>query len=115
MTLQVGKGGSPSKGGSGKRINAAEVSDFLSEMFEGLLTEEQMGVAMQPSAIIQAGLLPHQQEALAWMVQRENNSALPPFWEPHKVWSAVGAMLKPCLCPPGGACPCTLPQDSETA
>jgi hypothetical protein len=25
-------------------------------------------------------LFPHQMEALAWMIQRENSNALPPFW-----------------------------------
>lgn len=25
-------------------------------------------------------LFPHQREALAWMVERENSSSLPPFW-----------------------------------
>ena len=26
-------------------------------------------------------LLPHQKQALAWMVSRENSNDLPPFWE----------------------------------
>lgn len=26
-------------------------------------------------------LLPHQKQALAWMILRENNNDLPPFWE----------------------------------
>ena len=36
-----------------------------------------------PAAVeILKPLYPHQQEALAWMVKRENTNALPPFWEP---------------------------------
>lgn len=39
--------------------------------------------ALMPAAPeIVKPLYPHQQEALAWMVNRENTSALPPFWEP---------------------------------
>lgn len=29
-------------------------------------------------------LLPHQKQALAWMISRENNKELPPFWEKRK-------------------------------
>ncbi|KAH9316639.1 hypothetical protein KI387_025266 [Taxus chinensis] len=36
---------------------------------------------MEPGTIVVAGLLQHQKEALAWMVQRENSMMLPPFWE----------------------------------
>lgn len=30
---------------------------------------------------IETPLLPHQKQALAWMVSRENSEELPPFWE----------------------------------
>lgn len=33
-----------------------------------------------PDAEVATPLYPHQQEALAWMIERENSSQLPPFW-----------------------------------
>jgi SWI/SNF-related matrix-associated actin-dependent regulator of chromatin subfamily A3 len=35
---------------------------------------------MDASDEVLSQLLPHQQEALAWMVNRENSNSLPPFW-----------------------------------
>lgn len=35
---------------------------------------------MEPSPDILSPLFPHQKEALAWMVQRENKEELPPWW-----------------------------------
>jgi SWI/SNF-related matrix-associated actin-dependent regulator of chromatin subfamily A3 len=35
---------------------------------------------MDASDEVLSQLFPHQQEALAWMVQRENSNGLPPFW-----------------------------------
>jgi SWI/SNF-related matrix-associated actin-dependent regulator of chromatin subfamily A3 len=35
---------------------------------------------MDASDEVLSQLFPHQQEALAWMVSRENSSSLPPFW-----------------------------------
>lgn len=37
---------------------------------------------MPAAAEVTKPLYPHQQEALAWMVDREILNALPPFWEP---------------------------------
>lgn len=34
--------------------------------------------------VITTGLFPHQKQALAWMVSRENTDELPPFWEQTK-------------------------------
>nr|KAF6477649.1 helicase like transcription factor [Molossus molossus] len=36
---------------------------------------------MEPAEAIETPLLPHQKQALAWMVSRENSRELPPFWE----------------------------------
>lgn len=36
--------------------------------------------AMHPADVVVSQLFPHQREALAWMVARENSSSLPPFW-----------------------------------
>ena len=46
------------------------------------ITEEGPRQLMPAAAEILAPLYPHQQEALAWMVDRENINALPPFWAP---------------------------------
>ncbi len=35
---------------------------------------------MQPNAEVATPLYAHQQEALAWMIERENSGRLPPFW-----------------------------------
>jgi SWI/SNF-related matrix-associated actin-dependent regulator of chromatin subfamily A3 len=35
---------------------------------------------MDASDEVLSQLFPHQQEALAWMVNRENSNGLPPFW-----------------------------------
>jgi hypothetical protein len=53
-------------------------------MFDDILAESATVRRMEPPAeVIRTPLLPHQQEALAWMVDRENNDRLPPFWEIH--------------------------------
>ena len=46
------------------------------------ITEDGPGALMPAAAEIVKPLYPHQQEALAWMINRENTNALPPFWEP---------------------------------
>lgn len=38
--------------------------------------------AMDPDDEVLSQLFPHQRVALAWMVERENRAALPPFWVP---------------------------------
>ena len=64
---------------------AAQVEDSLSRMFDDILAEGGMVRRMEPPvATIRTPLLPHQQEALAWMVDRENSDRLPPFWEVQK-------------------------------
>lgn len=72
-------------------VGKEQVSDFLSRMFDDILAEELSVPTMKASEKIVTPLLDHQREALAWMVQRENNSVLPPFWEPHKVCLAAAA------------------------
>ncbi|OWK06174.1 HLTF, partial [Cervus elaphus hippelaphus] len=42
---------------------------------------------------IETPLLPHQKQALAWMVSRENSEELPPFWEQRRA-SAVESSKK---------------------
>lgn len=54
----------------------------VDEIFDSLiLNQSKVGAAMDPSPLITTQLYPHQREALAWLVGRENSSELPPFWE----------------------------------
>ena len=46
------------------------------------ITEDGPRALMPAAAEILKPLYPHQQEALAWMVNRENTNAMTPFWEP---------------------------------
>lgn len=77
-------------------VSKEAASDFLSRMFDDILSEEAEARAMPAAAAITTPLLAHQREALAWMVERENNGALPPFWEPHKVRPAQSRSTAPC-------------------
>ncbi|KAJ4845681.1 hypothetical protein Tsubulata_003573 [Turnera subulata] len=43
--------------------------------------EGQMGHLEPPTEVIKSPLFPHQKEALWWLVNRENSTELPPFWE----------------------------------
>jgi hypothetical protein len=62
-----------------------QVEDSLSRIFEDFLAASKEVALMEPGRRITTPLLRHQQEALAWMVGRENSGALPPFWQPHQV------------------------------
>ncbi|KAB0402366.1 hypothetical protein E2I00_007445, partial [Balaenoptera physalus] len=50
------------------------------KLFEDL-KEDDKTQEMEPAEAIETPLLPHQKQALAWMVSRENSKELPPFWE----------------------------------
>ncbi|XP_012975777.1 helicase-like transcription factor isoform X3 [Mesocricetus auratus] len=50
------------------------------KLFEDL-KEDSKTNEMEPSEAIETPLLPHQKQALAWMISRENSKDLPPFWE----------------------------------
>eukprot|EP01018_Ginkgo_biloba_P028525 Gb_13232 [translate_table: standard] len=65
-----------------KEINEEPVKDerTVDEIF-GSLNQSKKRQIMEPSAIVTSPLLQHQKEALAWMIQRENSSEFPPFWE----------------------------------
>lgn len=47
----------------------------------GSLNNPKKRQVMEPCELVTSALLQHQKEALAWMVQRENSSEFPPFWE----------------------------------
>ncbi|NXK07579.1 HLTF factor, partial [Herpetotheres cachinnans] len=54
-------------------------SDF-DKLFEDL-KEDDKTCEMEGAEAVGTLLLPHQKQALAWMVSRENSNDLPPFWE----------------------------------
>ena len=60
-----------------------EREDALDQLFAGLEAQKKAASSMDPGSIVTSPLYPHQKEALAWLVQRENSNALPPFWT-HK-------------------------------
>ena len=66
-----------------RRMAPAEREDALDQLFSRLETEKSERRALEPSSIVTSPLYPHQKEALAWLVARENANALPPFWT-HK-------------------------------
>lgn len=45
-----------------------------------LYTANEHKPQMDAADEVLSQLFPHQREALAWMVARENSNALPPFW-----------------------------------
>lgn len=47
----------------------------------GSLNNPKKRQSMEACELVTSTLLQHQKEALAWMVQRENSSELPPFWD----------------------------------
>ncbi|MBN3308021.1 HLTF factor, partial [Amia calva] len=57
-----------------------QLKSAFDKLFEDLMEEKTQ--EMEPTKVIfRTPLLPHQKQALAWMVLRENNNNLPPFWE----------------------------------
>lgn len=84
LSSQGSQGGS--QGGSTAALQPHAVQDSISRLFDDLLAESDTVARMAPPAErVVTPLLRHQQEALAWMVHRENSNALPPFWDVHKV------------------------------
>ncbi|XP_066564988.1 helicase-like transcription factor isoform X2 [Amia ocellicauda] len=56
-----------------------QLKSAFDKLFEDLMEEKTQ--EMEPTKAVRTPLLPHQKQALAWMVLRENNNNLPPFWE----------------------------------
>lgn len=88
----------------GVRLMApAEREDALDQLFTRLETEKSERRALEPSSIVTSPLYPHQKEALAWLVARENTNALPPFWT-HKgdtyenLLSSFKSKMRPNVC-----------------
>ncbi|XP_040283968.1 helicase-like transcription factor [Bufo bufo] len=62
------------------QLTLEQLKSEFDKLFEDL-KEDDKTQEMEPAKCIQTVLLPHQKQALAWMVSRENNTELPPFWE----------------------------------
>ncbi|XP_037381718.1 helicase-like transcription factor isoform X1 [Talpa occidentalis] len=62
------------------QMTAEQLKTEFDKLFEDL-KEDDKTHEMEPAEAIETPLLPHQKQALAWMVSRENSKELPPFWE----------------------------------
>lgn len=68
-----------------KTMDPTERQDALDQLFARLDEERRTIKTVTPSPVITSPLYPHQKEALAWMMERENNNTLPPFWTYDKL------------------------------
>ncbi|XP_012638282.1 helicase-like transcription factor isoform X2 [Microcebus murinus] len=62
------------------QMTTEQLKTEFDKLFEDL-KEDDKTHEMEPAEAIETPLLPHQKQALAWMVSRENSKELPPFWE----------------------------------
>ncbi|XP_023388923.1 helicase-like transcription factor isoform X6 [Pteropus medius] len=62
------------------QMTTEQLKTEFDKLFEDL-KEDDKTHEMEPAEAIETLLLPHQKQALAWMVSRENSKELPPFWE----------------------------------
>ncbi|XP_072263993.1 helicase-like transcription factor isoform X2 [Pyxicephalus adspersus] len=62
------------------QMTTEQLKTEFDKLFEDL-REEDKTRELEPSEAVETSLLPHQKQALAWMVSRENSNELPPFWE----------------------------------
>ncbi|XP_078266571.1 helicase-like transcription factor isoform X3 [Rhinoraja longicauda] len=62
------------------QMTAEQLKNEFDKIFEDL-KEHDKTMEMEPAKAVHTPLLPHQKQALAWMILRENNTDLPPFWE----------------------------------
>ncbi|XP_073915348.1 helicase-like transcription factor isoform X1 [Castor canadensis] len=62
------------------QMTAEQLKTEFDKLFEDL-KEDDKTHEMEPAEAIETPLLPHQKQALAWMISRENSKELPPFWE----------------------------------
>ncbi|GFR51517.1 hypothetical protein Agub_g13933, partial [Astrephomene gubernaculifera] len=86
-----GGGGGAAAGGSYVQVmSPSEVDRSLEKMFDDLHAASPLQLAMDPDPEVISPLFPHQRVALAWMVARENDSSLPPFWEEQRAGGGGG-------------------------
>ncbi|XP_069831488.1 helicase-like transcription factor [Dendropsophus ebraccatus] len=62
------------------RLTVEQLKTEFDKLFEDL-KEDDKTQELEPAKSVQTVLLPHQKQALAWMVSRENSTELPLFWE----------------------------------
>ncbi|XP_045440060.1 helicase-like transcription factor isoform X7 [Pipistrellus kuhlii] len=62
------------------QLTTEQLKTEFDKLFEDL-KEDDKTHEMEPAEAIETPLLPHQKQALAWMISRENSKELPPFWE----------------------------------
>ncbi|XP_062069334.1 helicase-like transcription factor isoform X6 [Lepus europaeus] len=62
------------------QMTTEQLKTEFDKLFEDL-KEDDKTQEMEPAEAVETPLLPHQKQALAWMVSRENSKELPPFWE----------------------------------
>ncbi|XP_034295161.1 helicase-like transcription factor isoform X1 [Pantherophis guttatus] len=62
------------------QMTTEQLKTEFDKLFEDL-KEEDKTCEMEAAKAVLTPLLPHQKQALAWMILRENNNDLPPFWE----------------------------------
>lgn len=62
------------------QLTVEQLKSEFDKLFEDL-KEDDKTQELEPAKSVQTALLPHQKQALAWMVSRENSEELPPFWE----------------------------------
>ncbi|NXE54631.1 HLTF factor, partial [Casuarius casuarius] len=61
-------------------LTTEQLKSEFDKLFEDL-KEDDKTCEMEGAEAVGTLLLPHQKQALAWMVSRENSDDLPPFWE----------------------------------
>ncbi|XP_054839603.1 helicase-like transcription factor [Eublepharis macularius] len=62
------------------QMTTEQLKTEFDKLFEDLKEDDKTREMEAAEAVI-TPLLPHQKQALAWMISRENNKELPPFWE----------------------------------
>nr|XP_056706370.1 helicase-like transcription factor [Euleptes europaea] len=62
------------------QMTTEQLKTEFDKLFEDL-KEDDKTREMEAAGAVLTPLLPHQKQALAWMISRENNKELPPFWE----------------------------------
>ncbi|GBF96868.1 helicase-like transcription factor [Raphidocelis subcapitata] len=80
-----GGGAAAAAAATAKVLSPQQMESALDRLFEELV--QAAGPAPHAAAdpeVITSGLYPHQSQALAWMLERENGGGLPPFWERSK-------------------------------
>ncbi|XP_077204829.1 helicase-like transcription factor isoform X2 [Paroedura picta] len=88
LSLGFGYGGTSGRAGpsysaprhTAVQMTTEELKTEFDKLFEDL-KEDDKTCEMEAAGAVLTSLLPHQKQALAWMILRENNKELPPFWE----------------------------------